>query len=319
MIYLLTIRFLGDLMNLRHLQFFVTLAQTQHMAKAAELLNISQPSLSYAINAIEQELGIPLFEKDGRNIKLTNYGKIYLGYVQKSLATLKEGTEYINELVDVNKGHINLGFTFTMGQDLVPHVVHEFLKVPHRQNITFSFKQGTTKELVQDLIDDKLDLVFASNPNIKRQGEQINIHHIVNQEIMAAVPLNHPLANKKSVTLSELTKYPLISYAKDSGLRPNIDNLFKQEDITPQIKLESMEDHTIIGFVHWGYGVAIIPNLPQLANNQVKLLHLNVHQNWHPLYAITKTNHYLTPSTSLFLDFVEDFCQKTYLDQNHLI
>ncbi|MEL4235863.1 LysR family transcriptional regulator [Lactobacillus amylovorus] len=306
-------------MNLRHLHFFVTLAQTQHMAKAAELLNISQPSLSYAINSLEQELGIPLFEKDGRNIKLTNYGKIYLDYVQKSLNILKEGSKYINELSDVNNGHINLGFTFTMGQDLVPHVVHDFLKNSQRKNITFSFKQGTTKELVQDLIDERLDLVFASNPSIKRQENQINIHHIVNQEIMAAVPLDHPLAKEKSVTLAELTKYPLISYAKDSGLRPNIDQIFKQENITPHIKLESMEDHTIIGFVHWGYGVAIIPNLPQLASNQVKLLHLDVQQNWHPLYAITKTNHYLAPSAKIFLDFTEDFCQKNYLNKNKLI
>lgn len=77
-------------MNLKHLEFFITLAKTEHMAKAAELLGISQPSLSYAINNLEDELGAPLFEKDGRNIKLTNYGKIYLAYVQNSLNTLKE-------------------------------------------------------------------------------------------------------------------------------------------------------------------------------------------------------------------------------------
>lgn len=77
-------------MNLRHLEFFITLAKTEHMAKAAELLDISQPSLSYAINSLEEELGAPLFERDGRNIKLTNYGKIYLKYAQSSLNILKK-------------------------------------------------------------------------------------------------------------------------------------------------------------------------------------------------------------------------------------
>ena len=109
-------------MNLRHLKFFVVLAKTQHMAKAAELLNISQPSLSYAINSLEKELGVPLFEKDGRNIKLTNFGSIYLTYVQKSLSELDRGSEYISELLDINRGHINLGFTFSMGQEILNKV-----------------------------------------------------------------------------------------------------------------------------------------------------------------------------------------------------
>lgn len=73
-------------MNIRHLRFFVELAKTEHMAKAAEKLGISQPSLSYAISSIEEELGVPLFEKEGRNIRLTNYGKIYLEYVKSGLS-----------------------------------------------------------------------------------------------------------------------------------------------------------------------------------------------------------------------------------------
>lgn len=306
-------------MNIRHLEFFVKLAQTQHMAKAAEMLGISQPSLSYAISNLENELGIPLFEKDGRNIKLTNYGKIYLHYVQNSLSQLRKGSEYISELLDINTGHINLGFTFTMGQDLVPRLVHEFLKNQSRKNISFSFQQGTTTQLIKDLINDKLDLILASNPNNLLQSDQLSIHHIVNQEIMAAVPINHKLSKKKSVTLNELAKYPMIIYSKESGLRPDIDRLLQAQNIYPQIRLESTEDHTIIGFVHWGYGVAIIPHLPQLANNQVKLLHLDVKQNWHPLFLITKNNHFLTPSTSLFLNFVQDYCKNNYLDRDKLI
>lgn len=306
-------------MNLRHLKFFVVLAQKQHMANAAESLGISQPSLSYAINNLEKELGVPLFEKDGRNIKLTNYGEIYLKYVTNSLSELERGSEYISELLDINRGHINIGFTFTMGQDLLPRLVHEFQNNLNTQNISFSFQQGTTDELVQNLRDDKLDLIFASYPEVNHNDHQFNIHHLVDQEIMGAVPLNHPLAQRKIITLNELAQYPFILYSKNSGLRPDIDNLFKSENIEPNIKLESTEDHTIIGFVHWGFGVAIIPHLPQLANNQVKLLHLKVKKNWHPLYTITKSNHFITPATTRFLDFAQNYCQKNYLDKNLFI
>ena len=110
-------------MNIRHLRFFVELAKTEHMAKTAEKLGISQPSLSYAISSIEEELGVPLFEKEGRNIRLTNYGKIYLEYVKSGLSDLDRGGEYIAELLDVNRGHIRVGFTFTMGQDLIPQLI----------------------------------------------------------------------------------------------------------------------------------------------------------------------------------------------------
>lgn len=306
-------------MNLRHLQFFIELAKTEHMAKAAETLGISQPSLSYAIKSLETELGVPLFEKDGRNIKLTNYGRIYLNYAEQSLAELNKGSEYIESLLNIDCGHINLGFTFTMGQDLVPRLVHEFKKNQMRNNISFSFKQGTTSELITNLINDEIDLVFASKPSFKQQTDQINIHHLVDQEIMAAVPFTCSLAKQKSVTLQELSNYPFILYSNNSGLRPDIDYLLSMNNIKPNIELESVEDHSIIGFVHWGYGVAIIPYLPQLAENQVKLLHLDSQKNWHSLYIITKSNHFLSPSVSSFLNFSQSYCKKNYLNKNRFI
>jgi len=304
-------------MNLKHLKFFITLAKTEHMARAADLLGISQPSLSYAINNLEIELGVPLFEKDGRNIKLTNYGKIYLKYVEKSISALNEGSKYIEELLDINSGHINFGFTFTMGESLVPMLIHEFKKNPQRKNISFSFKQGTTSDLINDLVNDQLDLIIASKP--KEKTDKINVCHLINQEMMVAVPLNHPLAKKNSITIKELASYPLILYSKKSGLRPDIDNLFNKSNITPNIRLESIEDHSIIGFVHWGYGVAIIPSLPQLAKDQVKLLRLKNVKNWHPLYTITKANHFLAPSASLFFDFCQNYCRQNYLNLEKLI
>lgn len=306
-------------MNYRHLQFFVELAHTEHMAKAAEALGISQPSLSYAIASLEKELGIPLFEKDGRNIKLTNYGKIYLEYVERSLNNLKQGSEYISELLDINTGHINLGFTFTMGQDLVPQLVHEFEKYSSQNKITFSYKQDTTAHLIDLLLSDKLDLIFSSKPQKAEILDQINYHHLVDQEMKVAVPVNHPLAQKDTVSLSELEPYPFILYSNKSGLRPRLDRILNRANFTPKVELEAVEDHTIIGFVHWGFGIAIVPNLPQLDNHYVKFLHLNEKLAVHPIYAITRANHFLTPSLSKFQDFAQHYWKTNYMDQGKLI
>lgn len=306
-------------MNIRHLEFFVTLAKTEHMAKAAEELGISQPSLSYAISNLEEELGAPLFEKDGRNIKLTNYGQAYLKYVESGLSSLNQGYEYISELLDVNRGHINLGFTFTMGQDLVPRLVHEFKNKNPKEEINFDFKQDTTNQLIDDLLDDKLDLVIASKPEKSGLREKVNIFHLVNQEMMAAVPPFNPLAKKDEVSVAELAQYPFIMYSKKSGLRPRLDTIFKEAKVTPNIKLEAVEDHTIIGFIHWNYGVAIVPNLPQLNQKEVKLLHLKNNIGIHPIYIITKSNHFLTPSATQFLEFAQTYCRINFLNKNKMI
>lgn len=306
-------------MNLKHLEFFVELAKTQHMAKAAKNLGISQPSLSYAIKSLEDELKIPLFEKDGRNIKLTNYGKIYLEYVKSGLAEFKSGADSISQLLDENSGQINLGFTFTMGQDLVPHLVSKFQEEKNNDKVQFSFHQGVTNNLVQDLLDDKLDIVFASQPTFQGANDQINCYHLVDQRMLAAVAYSNPLSKRESVTLKELTEYPFIYYSQKSGLRSIIDTMFSHAKIEPRIVFEADEDHTIIGFVHWGYGVAIIPHLPQLNPYEVKMLPISDNVNVHPIYLFTKANHFLTPVVNRFKQFSLDYCEENFTKKNKLI
>lgn len=306
-------------MNIRHLRFFVELAKTEHMAKAAENLGISQPSLSYAIGSIEKELGVPLFEKDGRNIRLTNYGKIYLKYVKKSLDELDIGGEYISELLDVNRGHIRVGFTFTMGQDLIPCLISKFKEQKHTKDVSFDFTQDITEKLVEQLIDDELDIVISSMPNIPGIRDKVSISHLVDQEMLAAVPFSNPLAKKDSVTLKELSKYPMIYYSKKSGLRSRLDDMFSEAGVEPNIVMESVEDHTIIGFVHWGYGVAVVPHLPQLDPKVVKLLHIEDDVNVHPIYIIKKLDHFVTPAVTSFENFIKKYCREHYLKTNTLV
>ncbi|MFV4929017.1 LysR family transcriptional regulator [Lactobacillus delbrueckii] len=306
-------------MNIRHLRFFVELAKTEHMAKTAEKLGISQPSLSYAISSIEEELGVPLFEKEGRNIRLTNYGKIYLEYVKSGLSDLDRGGEYIAELLDVNRGHIRVGFTFTMGQDLIPQLICKFKQEKDTKDITFSFVQGTTDDLVNQLVNDELDLVISSAPDLPGLEDKVDISHLVDQEMLAVVPFSNPLAKKDSVSLADLAKYPMIYYSKSSGLRPRLDKMFAEAGVKPKIIMESMEDHTIIGFVHWGYGVAIVPHLPQLDPRTVKLLHIDENVGVHPIFVVKKSDHFLTPAVTRFEQFIKSYCRKHYNNEHKLV
>ncbi|EEI24157.1 LysR family transcriptional regulator [Lentilactobacillus hilgardii] len=306
-------------MNLRHLIFFRELARTQHMAKAAENLDISQPSLSYAIKKLENELGVPLFEPEGRNIRLTPLGKTYLNYIDKSLKTLNDGNTLIKELINPEKGHVSLGFTYTLGQRLVPELLTAFKKDDINQKISFSLGQSYSAHLLQDLADEKYDIVLSSHVN-KLGDQNLNqlflFHPIVQQEIKLALPINHPLAQKKHVLLENLDEYLMIIFSQNSGLRPLIDRILSQKHIKPKITYQIEEDHTIAGFVKYGLGIALIPNLPQLDTTKITLKAIEDNDLKHDLFLVTKRDHFLTPSVQHFEKFVQKYCKTNFTDKN---
>lgn len=309
-------------MNIRHLEFFCHLAKTQHMSQTATHFGISQPTLSYAISTLEKELGVPLFEKSGRNIKLTRLGKIYLQFVENGLNKIKRGDLLLKRLLNVESGTINLGFTYTLGQSLIPEIINHFLKPSENQQLKFNFSQGNTEQLLMELLDEKCDLVLASFADQTAQistKDLLTFYPLVKQEIVVAVPVNHPLALKKSVSLREITAYPLIYFSKDSGLRPIIDRVFEKDHLKPKIKFELEEDQAIAGFVSQGLGIALLPKLPLLNQKAVKLLHISQPLIYHQLYLVLKNNYFQTPAVSKFQNFIVKYCQTNFNQLNRLI
>lgn len=309
-------------LNLRHLEFFKELARTQHMAKAAENLGISQPSLSYAIKKLESELGVPLFEPDGRNIRLTPIGSVYLKYITASLSDLSQGNELVQQLMDPDKGHVKLGFTYTLGQQLVPELITKFHTDDKNHAITFELGQGNSTELLQELADEKFDLVLASS--VERLGEQptntlFDFIPLVQQEIVAAVPSHHALAKQEELSVKDLEPYPMIFFSHNSGLRPLIDRILRQAHVKPKIVYEVEEDHTMAGFVSYNFGVALMPYLPLLDQTSITLKHLADQPLRHQIYLISKRNHFVTPSVSRFEEFSRSYCWQHYTQQERLI
>ena len=150
----------GSAVNLKQLEYFVTLAETEHYRKAAESLYITEPSLNRAVRDLEKEMGVPLFEKRGRNIFLTQYGKMFYPYVTKSLEELRRGLQIMKAYTRPDRGLINLGFVYTMGYTAVPNMITQFHNTEGNEAIEFDFIQGTTRELIKKLKEETVDLVF---------------------------------------------------------------------------------------------------------------------------------------------------------------
>ena len=114
-------------MNLNHLYYFRALAKEEHYTRTADMLSITQPSLSHAISCLESELGVKLFEKQGRNAKLTKYGALFLRYVEQSLDMLDEGKRVVTETSGTSGGFIDMGYIFTLGSHFIPNLIIVFL------------------------------------------------------------------------------------------------------------------------------------------------------------------------------------------------
>ena len=288
-------------MNLNYIYYFSVLAKTQHYTKAANILNITQPSLSHAIDEIEKELGCLLFEKDGRNIKLTKYGKLLESHVNAGLKELETGQREIQYLMSPNEGLIKLAFIYTLGYSFVPNVLKNFHTIPANKQINFSLKQGNTTELLDGLENEKYDLCFASYQSGRNN---ICFVPIIVEELVVVVYDEHPLSEKKEVDLSELVDENLIYYSKTSGLRPYIDKLLSDNDIKPNIKFEVEEDSAVLGLVNIKYGIAIVPNIPVIDNFNVKKLKIKNKQDPRYIYMATIKNRFEAPAISKFINFI---------------
>lgn len=298
-------------MNLRQLEFFKLLADTQHMTQAAQLLNTTQPNLSHSMSELEKELEAQLFEKKGRNIQLTKYGKFFYTYVSNALEELNKGERALKELVSPEKGLIDFGFIYTAGSYLVPSLMKEFSMLSENKKIRFNLFQGNSSDIRELLVDERIDIAITSK---FKEDELLHYEILTEQEIVMVVPESHPFAALDSISLKEIESYPFISFNKRSGLRPYIDQLLTASDIRPNIICEVEEDHTMLGFVEHDFGIALIPKIPSISAYKVKKIHLQDNLFPRYIYMATKYDHFLSPAGIRFKEFILQYAHSLYFN-----
>ena len=288
-------------MNLNQLYYFKTLAEMEHYTKAAEKLNISQPTLSHSISAMEKELGANLFEKQGRNVVLTKYGRIYMFYVENALTQLELGKNQIERLVSEGGGHVGLAYMTSVGTYFVPDMIAGFLNDPQNKNISFSCYEGNTRTLLYNLKREKYDLVFCSKVEDENDVEFIPVHE---QNLVVVVPEGHPLAEREKVTIQDICPYPLVSYTKESGMRRLIDDMFSKAQIMPNVLCQFEDINSMAGLVAANQGIAIVTDSRTLDNYNIKKLELDTPYSRRVVYLAYVLNRYLPPAVEKFKDFI---------------
>lgn len=287
-------------MNYNYLKYFCVLAKTEHYTHASQILNISQPSLSHAIMQLEKELGIVLFEKQGRNIRLTKYGRFYLAYVQKGLNEIEHGNQFIRSLASKDRGTIDMGFIYTLGGYYIPNVMKHFLK--SYPNVRFNLSQGTSFDIIQDIRDRKLDIGFCS---MIKDSLDINYIPVVKEDMVLVVSKNNPLAKYASIDITTIKEsHPWILYSNQSGLRPYINEIFKSLQINPVIACEVEEDTVALGLVDINYGISLMPRIMTSQLYNVKLVEIENKIPERIIYMASLKNRYMTPSIMNFINYM---------------
>ncbi|MCC3865757.1 LysR family transcriptional regulator [Terrisporobacter petrolearius] len=288
-------------MNLNHLQYFVTLAREEHYTNAAQKLSITQPSLSNAISSLEKELGTYLFEKKGRNVVLTKYGKVFLEYAEKTLEILNQGVRKVKLLTSETSGIIDLGYIYTFGTKDISLLINSFLEEKKDKNFKFTFSDGNTSHIINGLKNEDYDVGFCSK--IENEDD-IEFTKVKEEELVLITPKNHPLSKYKEIDLKDTIDYKYIAFKKNSGLRPFIDNMFIEIGEKQNIIYEVEKDESLAGLVEGKFGIAIIPKIPILDHLDVNIIKIKNPKYNRNIYMAKLKNKYLSPAVNEFIKFV---------------
>ncbi len=284
-------------MELLQLQYFQTVARTEHMTKAAQELCISQPALSVTISRLEEELGVPLFDRIGRKIRLNIFGKAFLKKVDTALRTLEVGKQEISDMAGLERGSVSLATT-TLNR--VPELLAPFLALyPH---INFRITQASTEEAkVRMLEKGEIDFCLLSSP-VNRVG--ICSLPLMTEEIVLAVPSTHRLKGRDRIHLSEVANDPFISLKSGYSFREITDEFCRKARFIPNIVCEGDEPAATSGLVLAGLGVALLP--VSFKKNSPSLTLLRIEEpvcQWTP-HVAWKEEQYLSIAAQTFREFV---------------
>lgn len=235
-------------MDILQLRYFQVVAQHEHMTRAAEELRIAQPSLSQAVARLEEDLGVPLFDRQGRRIRLNQFGKAFLRRVERAFAELEEGRKEITDLAGLEQGSISLALASTQ---FLPELLSAFLAYHPRVRFRL-FQQHALSTVIQQLERGEIDLCISSPP-IEQAG--IACIPLMTEEIFLLVPAEHILATRKSIHLSEAANEAFISLKPGHGLRDLTDDFCRRAGFTPNVAFEGDETATVRGLVTAGLGV----------------------------------------------------------------
>ena len=243
-------------MELRQIRSFLSVAETLHFGRTAELIHISQPALSLQVRALEEEVGVRLFERNRRKTTLTAAGFAFREDAAAALSQLEQATRRARLAAAGKLGLLRIGFISTAGREIVPHIVRQFREL--NPEVEFSLRNILTADQIQMLETGSLDVGFLRLPIGGAALDVVTVHRA---PFVLVVPSSHKLAKRKRVRLRELAGQDFVMYERTyaPGFHDLILGILRDAGVVPNVTQTAGEIPTLISLVDSRMGITILP------------------------------------------------------------
>lgn len=252
-------------MILRHINYFLAVANHRSFTRAATALYVSQPALSQQIKQLEENLGTPLFDRSGRNIKLTDAGEVYAIYARKALRDLEEGKRAIHDVQNLRSGALRIAITPTFTTYFIGPLIKDF----HNRypNVTLNVQEMSQEQMEQQLLDDEFDLGIAFEDV---RSAELEVEILLIETLALVMNKNHPLAKQQAIDIQMLSEQSLVLLSSEFATREQIEYYFRQHKIQPKVLMEANSLSAVIEIVRHTHLSTLLPS--NIASNRDELI-----------------------------------------------
>ncbi|MDO3739948.1 LysR family transcriptional regulator [Pseudomonas aeruginosa] len=246
-------------MELRHLRYFIAVAEELHFGRAAERLGISQPPLSQQIQALEEEIGARLFERTNRRVELTDAGRLFLDESRQVLAQVDKAVLLARRAHLGELGELKIGFTSSAPfTSTIPSSIHAFRKA--YPDVHLDLQEMSSRQVLKALLEESLQVGVIRPLALPDAAHWVELFR---EPLVAVLRADHPLAagSEDGLAIAALAEEPFVFFPRSygTGLYDQVIALTRQAGFSPRIAQEASEAMTIIGLVSAGLGVSILP------------------------------------------------------------
>jgi len=291
----------GSTVELRHLRYFVAVAETQNVLRAAtQKLHVSQPAVSRQIRDLEDDLGVMLFERTGKAVNLTDAGHLFLKEARAVLERTDEAVANVRAFAQAGEKELHVGYSPIPSAQIVPAALRAFQQV--MPNVHVRLHDWSNEEIVAGLRDGRLQLAFCVPPLRRGAFRDLRFEELIRERVRVAVPPNHRLAQRRSVSLADAAQEPFVGLTRENSpyYYTYLAAVFAPAKNKPRVIEEHDSMLGVISAIEAGTGVGLaVESIGYSFGNRVKLLRLTPEPK--PIsFGIAARKGRLSPATEKF-------------------
>ncbi|HVP05162.1 MAG TPA: LysR family transcriptional regulator [Dehalococcoidia bacterium] len=296
-------------MDFGQIEAFTQVATHNSFSRAAEVLQLTQPSITARIQALERELGEELFERGGRGVKLTDAGRVFLPYVEHILQLLQEGRDAVEEVRNVQLGSLRLGSAITISTYVLPGILHRFCQ--EFPGVDVVIRTGRSEQVLNMLQSDEVQVGIIRSLS----APEIESIPLYDDEIVLVANPNHRFAQSGSATIGEAAREPIVLFDRGSSYYGMIHDVFRKAAVIPNVAMELDSLEATKRMVEQGLGIALVPQVTvarEVEQGTLAVVQLSdVAPIKRPISLVYRKNRKRSRTVQAFIDMMADAYART--------